>query len=84
MPEIEVGRVSVFFVRPVVAGVELSAPLRVGDRIHIKGHTTDLELAVESMQIENANVQEAGAGSSVGIKVPDRVRDGDRVYKVTE
>lgn len=82
MPEIEVGRVSDFFARPVVAGINLTAPLKVGDRVHIVGHTTDLELVVESMQINNVNVQEAAAGDSVGIKVPGRVRDSDKVYKV--
>jgi len=84
MPEEEVGRVSDFFARPVVAGIELTAPLKVGDKIHIAGHTTDMELAVESMQIDNVDVEEAKPGDSVGIKVPDRVRRGDRVYKVTE
>ncbi|MBA7600577.1 hypothetical protein ES703_07635 [subsurface metagenome] len=84
MPEEEVGRVSDFFARPVVAGIELTAPLKVGDKIHIAGHTTDMELAVESMQIDNVDVEEAKPGDSVGIKVPDRVRRGDRVYRVTE
>ncbi len=84
MPEIEVGKVSEFFAHPVVARLDLTAALKVGDRIHIQGHTTDIELVVESMQINNVNVQEASTGDSVGIKVPDRVRDGDRVYKVTE
>jgi len=82
MPEVEVGRVSDFFARPVVAGINLTASLKVGDSIHIVGHTTDIELVVESMQVNNVNVQEAAAGDAVGIKVPDRVRDGDRVYKV--
>jgi putative protease len=84
MPEEEVGRVSDFFVRPVVAGIDLTAPLKVGDKIHILGHTTDLEIGVESMQIHNADVTEAKAGDAVGIKVPDRVRRGDHVYKVIE
>ena len=84
MPEVEIGKVSEFFAHPVVAGLDLTAALKVGDRIHIQGHTTDIELVVESLQINNENVQEASAGDSVGIKVPDRVRDGDRVYKVTE
>ncbi|MEE9285746.1 MAG: translation elongation factor-like protein [Dehalococcoidia bacterium] len=80
----EIGRVSTFFATPVVAGIDLTAPLRVGDRLHIKGHTTDLELMVESMQVDNAAVGEAQAGASVGVKVPDRVRPGDRVYTVTD
>jgi selenocysteine-specific translation elongation factor len=84
MPEEEIGRVSTFFARPVVAGIDLTAPLKVGDRIHIQGFTTDLELVVESMQIFNVDVTEAKAGDAIGIKVPDRVRKGDRVYKVTE
>jgi putative protease len=83
MPEVEIGKVSDFFARPVVAGIELSLPLKVGDKIHIVGHTTDMEIIVESMQIDNANVPEAKTGDSVGIKVKDRVRRGDTVYKVT-
>ncbi len=84
MPEEEIGQVSTFFARPVVAGIDLTAPLKVGDRIHIKGFTTDLELVVESMQIYNVDVKEAKPGDPVGVKVPDRVRKGDRVYKVIE
>ena len=84
MPEIEVGSVHDFFARPVVAGIDLSTTIKVGDKIHIKGHTTDLEMVVDSIQIDNVNVQEASAGQAVGIKVPDRVRRGDKVYKVTE
>ena len=83
MAEIEIGVVSDFFVKPVVAGIDLTAPLKAGDTIHIKGHTTDLTTIVASMQIDNATVMEAKATDSVGIKVPDRVRRGDKVYKVT-
>ena len=83
MPEVEIGQVSDFFARPVVAGITLSGTLKVGDRIHVKGHTTDLELTVESMQINNVNVTEGKAEDAIGIKVPDRVRAGDHVYKVT-
>jgi selenocysteine-specific translation elongation factor len=84
MPEVEIGKVSDFFARPVVAGLELTAPLKAGDRIHITGHTTDIEFTAESMQINNVDVKEAKAGDSVGIKVSDRVRRGDTVYKVTD
>jgi len=83
MPEEAIGKVSDFFARPVVAGIELTGKLKVGDTLHIQGHTTDIELTVDSMQINNVNVQEANAGDSVGIKVPDRVRRGDTIYKVT-
>jgi len=84
MPEEVIGKVSDFFARPVVAGIELSGTLKLGDMIHIKGHTTDLEFTVDSMQINNVNVSEAKVGDSVGIKVSDRVRRGDTVYKVTD
>ncbi len=84
MQEQEIGKVSDFFARPVVAALELKSPLKVGDKIHFKGHTTDLEMVVESMQINNVSVQEANPGDSVGIKVVDRVRKHDVIYKVTE
>ena len=84
MPEEAIGHVSDFFARPVVAGIELTGTLKAGDRIHILGHTTDLEFTVDSMQIDNVNVAEAKAGDAVGIKVADRVRRGDKVYKVTD
>jgi selenocysteine-specific translation elongation factor len=84
MAEEIVGTVSDFFAHPVVAGIELTAPLRVGDKIRIKGHTTDIEMEVGSMQIDNQNVTEAKAGDSIGIKVTDRVRAGDSVYKITD
>ncbi|MBE0480513.1 MAG: translation elongation factor-like protein [Dehalococcoidia bacterium] len=83
MPETEIGKVSTFFSRPVVAGIDLKEGLAVGDTIRIKGHTTDLEITVSSMQVNNVNVEKANAGDSVGIKVPDRVRPGDTVYKLT-
>lgn len=84
MPEELIGSVSDFFAKPVVAGIELIGTLRLGDKVHIQGHTTDLEFVVGSMQIDNANVDEAKAGESVGLKVTDRVRSGDKVYKVTD
>jgi len=84
MPEVEIGKVSDFFARPVVAGIELTASLKQGDRIHITGHTTDIEMTIESMQVANVGVKEAKAGDAVGVKVSDRVRRGDTVYKVTD
>jgi selenocysteine-specific translation elongation factor len=83
MPEEEIGKVSAFFARPVVAGIDLTSTLKAGDTIHIKGHTTDVELTVESMQIDNVDVNQGNAGDSIGVKVPDRVRPGDHVYKIT-
>ena len=84
MPEEVIGKVSDFFAHPVVAGIELTGTLKLGDKIHIKGHTTDMELIIESMQINNVDVQEAKAGDSIGVKLSDRARRGDTVYKVTD
>lgn len=82
MPEEEVGQVSDFFARVGVAGVQLTSTLKVGDTIHVKGHTTDLQMTVSSMQLDRVEIQEGRPGQAVGIKVPDRVRQGDTVYKV--
>ena len=84
MAEEEIGKVSDFYAHPVVAGIELTASLKVGDKIRIKGHTTDVEMTVDSMQIDNAEVEEANAGDSIGVKVPERVRKHDTVYKIVE
>ncbi len=84
MPEEVIGEVTDFFAQPVVAGIELAATLKLGDKIHIKGHTTDLELIVDSMQINNVNVEQAKTGDLIGIKVSERVRRGDTIYKVVD
>jgi translation initiation factor IF-2 len=81
MDEKRIGVVFTFFAKPVVAGIKLEAPLKAGDTIHIKGFTTDMEFVVESMQINNKNVPQAKKGNSIGIKVTDKVRPGDIVYK---
>ncbi len=84
MAEAEIGLIVDFFARPVVAAIQLTGELKVGDKIHIKGHTTDMEVEVSSMQIHNQNVSVARGGDSIGIKVTDKVRHGDKVYKVTD
>jgi translation elongation factor EF-Tu-like GTPase len=84
MPDELIGEVSDFFARPVVAGIEMTGTLKVGDKIHIKGHTTDLEMVIASMQVNNVNVDEENSGDSVGVKVDDRVRRGDKVYRVID
>ena len=78
----EVGRVSHFFTKIGVAVIELTATVSVGDKILIKGPTTDLEQTVDSMEIEHEKVQRAEAGQSIGLKVSDRVRENDTVYKI--
>jgi len=79
----EVGEIIHFFTKINVAIVELTATLAVGDQILIKGPTTNVEEKVESMQIEHENVQKATQGQSIGLKVNDRVREHDVVYKVS-
>jgi len=78
----EVGMVSHFFAKISVAVIELKASISVGDRILIKGPTTNLEQTVESMEIEHEKVQRAEAGQSIGLKINDRVRENDIVYKI--
>lgn len=78
----EVGKVVSFYGKIGVAAVEVTGEIKVGDTLHFKGHTTDFKSAVESMQSENQPVERAGPGDKVGIRVPEKVRDGDRVYKV--
>lgn len=78
---VQVGHVSHFFSKISVAVIELTAPLQVGDTIVVKGPNTDFEQVVDSMQIEHANVQRAEAGQSIGMKVAQKVRETDVVYK---
>jgi translation elongation factor EF-1alpha len=80
----EIGVVTHYFTKIGVAIVELSNTLSVGDRILIKGMTTDFEQTVDSMQIEHEDVEKAESGQSIGLKVKDRVREGDAVYKVLQ
>jgi len=78
---VEIGKITHFFSKICVAVIELKKPLTVGDTIVVKGPTTDFEQKVDSMQIEHKNVQGAEAGQSIGLKVAERVRETDVVYK---
>jgi|YelNatPaOPRAMG01_1025707.scaffolds.fasta_scaffold03290_16 putative protease len=80
---VEVGRVTHFFPRISVAVVELKAPLALGDRIVVKGPSTDFEQVVESMQIDRKDIQRAEAGQSIGLKMVQHAREKDVVYKKT-
>ncbi|MBU2495657.1 MAG: translation elongation factor-like protein [Candidatus Omnitrophota bacterium] len=82
MEEKEIGQVVDFFTHVNVVAVKLFEELSVGDRIHIKGHTTDFIQEVTSIQIEHQAVIKAKAGDDVGIKVTERVRHGDKIFKV--
>ncbi len=84
MAEEQIGRVSHYYGKIGVAAIELdSGDLRVGDTIHIVGHTTDITQPVDSIQMEHESVQEATKGQAVGVHVADHVREHDVVYKVT-
>jgi hypothetical protein len=78
---IEAGCITHFFSNISVAVVELTAPLAVGDSILVKGPSTDFEQVVESMQIEHKNIPKAEAGQSIGLKLSQRARERDAVYK---
>lgn len=85
MAEIEIGIVSHYFSKIGVAAIEVQHDvLRVGDTIHVKGHTTDFTQKIDSMQLDNSPVQEAAVGESVGFKVADHARQHDKVFKVVE
>jgi len=80
----EVGTVTHYYPKIRVVVVEVTAPIKVGDRIRIRGATTDFEQRIESMEIEHEKIEEAKPGDSVGLKVEERVREKDVVYKVLE
>lgn len=78
-----VGRVTHYFSNIEVAVIELTAPLKMGDKIRIAGgQETDFEQEVTSMQIEHAEVKSAKKGDSVGMKVNEKVHEGYKVYKI--
>jgi translation elongation factor EF-1alpha len=80
--ENHIGRVTHYFKRIGVAVLDLSGGLKVGDVVHVKGHTTDFTQQVESMEIEHQKVQSVGPGADVALKVIEHVQKGDAVYKV--
>ncbi|MEA1940350.1 MAG: translation elongation factor-like protein [Candidatus Caldatribacteriota bacterium] len=85
MAEVLIGKISDYFAKIGVAALTITdGELRAGDTIHITGHTTDLEQKVNSMQSEHETIEVAKTGVGVGIKVKERVRDGDKVYKVID
>jgi translation initiation factor IF-2 len=84
MKEERIGIVSHYFSKIGVAAVVLEGELAVGDTIHIKGHTTDFAQKLESIQIENKNIEHAKKGDDVAIKVKEHAREHDIVYKVLE
>ncbi|NQU02928.1 MAG: translation elongation factor-like protein [Syntrophaceae bacterium] len=84
MGEEKIGEVVKFFAKPSVAAVKITeGELTVGDTVKFLGHTTDFDDTIESMEVNNEKIDTAVVGDYIGIKVPERVRPGDEMYKVT-
>ena len=81
-PGQEVGKVTHYYTKLGVGVVKLSGTLKVGDKIRMKGATTDFEQNVESMQIEKDKIKEGKAGQSIGLQVKEHVRANDVVYRL--
>ena len=85
MPDEEVGVIVKYFAKPSVAAIEMkNGNIMIGDALRYKGHTTDFVETVKSMEVDNKPVEEAKPGDLIGIKVKERVRENDKVYKVVE
>lgn len=85
MEETAIGKVEKFFGKISVAAIRItSGELKVGDTIKIKGHSTDFQQTVDSMQVEHQSVQKASAGDDIGIRVKEKVHENDKVYLVRE
>jgi len=80
----EVGTVTHYYPRIGVVVVEVTAPIKVGDRIRVRGSTTNFEQTIESMEIEHKRIEEAKPGDSIGLRVKERVREKDIVYKIVK
>ncbi|MBU0548986.1 MAG: translation elongation factor-like protein [Candidatus Omnitrophica bacterium] len=83
MSEVEIGKVTHYYGHISVAIIELFGDLKVGDNIHIKGHTSDFNQQVSSMEVEHKVITEAKAGDSIGIKASEKTHPHDKVFKVT-
>ncbi len=78
---LEIGTVTHFFPKILVAVVELTAPLAVGDRLLVKGPNTDFEMTVDSIQMEHKSITSAEAGQAIGLKMPQLAKQRDVIYK---
>ena len=83
MAEELVGSITHYFAKPEVGVVKLGAEIKIGDILHFRGHTTDFQQKITSMQVDHGAVESATAGTEVAIKLKERVRSGDEVYVVT-
>jgi putative protease len=85
MAEVELGKVTHYFSKIGVVAIQITQDVvRVGDTIHVKGHTSDFTQKIDSMQIDNQAVGEATVGQSVGLRIKEHAREHDQVFKVVE
>ena len=85
MAEKEIGFVEHWFGHLMVAGIKITdGPLKVGDKVRIKGHTSDFICSIDTMEMEHGHIDVANNGDDIGVKVPEHARDNDKVYLVTE
>ncbi|MBN2059947.1 MAG: translation elongation factor-like protein [Deltaproteobacteria bacterium] len=85
MSDEQVGIIVKYFAKPSVAAIQMTdGSIKIGDTLSFKGHTTEFNQKVTSMEVDNQPIEEAKAGDLVGIKVSERVRENDKVYKVVE
>ncbi|UCF20554.1 MAG: translation elongation factor-like protein [Gemmatimonadota bacterium] len=83
MTEELVGTITHYFAKPEVGVVKLTVEIKIGDTLHFHGHTTDFQQEITSMQVEHVDVETAAAGTEVAIRLKERVRPHDEVYRVT-
>ena len=79
----KIGTITHFFGNISVGIIELEAPLKVGATVKFQGSTTDFEQTISEMQVDRKDIEEASSGQEVGIKVNDKVREGDEVFLVS-
>lgn len=82
MSETRVGTVTHYFPKPEVGVIALTGKLEAGETLHFRGATTDFQQEIASMEIDHEKVESAGPGDEVAVKVKQRVRDGDEVFRV--
>jgi translation elongation factor EF-1alpha len=80
--ETTIGKITHYYSKIGVGIVELKDALKVGDKIKVHGNSTEFEQSVDSIQVDHNEVEEAKSGDVVGLKVNDKVREGDEVFKV--
>jgi putative protease len=82
MAEEPVGTITHYFSKPQVGVVKVTAEIKIGDTLHFHGHTTDFQQVVGSMEVEHKSIESAAPGAEIAIKLENRVREGDQVFKV--